>query len=151
VDEPVFEAGQAERIQGLRGAFAGSGRAQPQVERTKGHVFQHRGIEELVVGVLEQQSHGRAQGPEFLFAGRHRAAEADLPGVRLQQAHDDVQQRGLARAVGSVEPDAATGVEAQVSIVQYILCSAGVAKADSLKLKQRVLSHRSLRGDIRAR
>ena len=63
-----IDAGQA-----FQGQLAGLGFAESQVERPKGHVFDHGGAEELIVGILEQQAD--------LAADLRRSAGADLDSI----------------------------------------------------------------------
>lgn len=74
--------------------------------------------------------HGLDRGPRDGVAAQRQAA------LRGQQAHDGVQQRGLAGAVGADQGDDFAGLHAQLHILQHRLSAE--ADANVLQANQRV-------------
>lgn len=70
----------------------------------------------------------REQVPVPGAAGQ--AVEQDLPRPRLVQSHDQLHQRGLARAGGAHQRHALTGLHGKVEPTQEWLARAGVAEFD---------------------
>jgi hypothetical protein len=109
--------GRIHRLQ--RGQHAGVhlGRRQALVDRPEGHVVLHRGHEELVVGILE---HVADPAPHFGQAGTRQRDAFDRHAAlaRQQQAIDMLQQRRLARAIGTDDGHRLTRQDAQVDAAQ---------------------------------
>ena len=101
VGDPVGVPGQAQCRQDLLGIGAGLGGGAAQVERAEGHVFQHGGAEQLVVRVLEQETDPGADVVKVGLGPARLTEGADLARAGAGQADQQMQQGGLAGAVGS--------------------------------------------------
>ena len=82
--------------------------AEAELERTEGHVVEHRGAEELDVRVLKHQA-DLAMEPEAILAGghsRHVPAEClHRASAGSDNAVEELEQGGLAAAIGPQERD----------------------------------------------
>ena len=57
IGHPVFKAGQAQTFHSFPGDLNRLGRSFPLVQRAEGHILENRGTEELIVGMLKEQTH----------------------------------------------------------------------------------------------
>ena len=101
VRQPVFEPGQPEPLQRGRRTIPGFVLSAAKIQRPKGHVFQHRGTEKLILGVLEDQAHLAAQFPKVLFRFQRTPVKEDTAFLRCRQPHDQPEQRCFTRTVRS--------------------------------------------------
>lgn len=67
VRKAVFKARKAQVAQGFYGAFPCLVGGKTEVQGAKGHVFQHGGKEQLILGVLQHKAHLAAQAVKILF------------------------------------------------------------------------------------
>ena len=118
VGQAALESGQAELFQGPHGPLPRLVHGQAQIQRPEGHVIKHRGIEELVFGVLQDQTHFTAQGSKFLFPAQRLPVKKHPPLLRSHQSGDDMKEGGLAAAVGAVESGLLTGDKGEAHVVQ---------------------------------
>ena len=104
VDRPAAERERRDGRERLRHAPLHLLLREVQVPGAEGDVLLHGGGEELVVRVLEDEAH-----PLVELLGREAPdlplADADLPGLRLQQADKEADQRGFSRAVRAQDRD----------------------------------------------
>ncbi len=100
--EPFFKAGQTDLLQRPGDAGRQLGPAQAQLLRTEGDILPYGRTEQLIVRVLKQQAHLRAN--RFQMRRGYRSPENVHGGRRgrafRQEAVEVQEQRGLARPVG---------------------------------------------------
>lgn len=101
MDGAVAEMGEVEHGERCFGAVAGFFSGLAEIERAEGHIFDDCGREKLIIGVLKEQTHGLSYRSEMLFSGNMTAFEKYLTRRRSEQAHGDVEECGLACAVGA--------------------------------------------------
>ena len=119
VSQPIAKSGQPQQRQGVLGQAPGRLLVESPIQGPEGHVVEHRGIDDLVIGVLQQQADTLAYRPKILLRAHRPALEAHLAGIRAQQPHHDVQQRGLSRAVRPEKADAFPGPENEIQSAQH--------------------------------
>lgn len=86
-----------------------------------------------------------------LEEGGDPAADADGPGVRLQDAADDLQQGALAGAVGSDEPDRGPRLDVHADVAEgpeVLLVEVGPPEVDDPLLQRLLLADDEALGDV---
>ena len=132
--DPIGETREPEQVQDPLRVRPSLIRAAPQVEGTEGEVFEHRGTEQLVVRVLEQEADPGAHLEEVRLRPSRPAECQDLTPIRDPQSHQEMQQGGLAGPVGSDQGHPLPAPQAQVDPRQD--GSAPIAETDTAKLQQ---------------
>ena len=137
--QPVFEPGQPEPLQRGRRTIPGFVLSAAKIQRPKGHVFQHRGTEKLILGVLEDQAHLAAQFPKVLFRFQRTPVKEDTAFLRCRQPHDQPEKRRLAASVRTVQADLPVRVQGKIHIPED-LPSSGICERNMLQ-RENGLSH----------
>jgi hypothetical protein len=89
------------------------------VQRPKGDLVAHGGVEELSVGALKDHADAAAEALRRRFVSEGAVVDALAEGFdgalcRLGETGQDLQQRGLAGAVGAENGEALTAVDRQI-------------------------------------
>jgi len=132
IGHPVGKTGQTQALQSRQGNLPGLGRGFPQVQRAEGHIFQNRRAEELVVGVLKEQPDLPAHRDEIFFGPDLPAEDDDAPGLGPQQAHDQVQEGGLAAAVGADEAQMVLRSQLKAEVLKDRPAGARISEGDAV-------------------
>ena len=93
------------------------------MQGTEGQFIEHRGVEELDIGILEHQADLAAESKRKggfleLHSGDGLAAEGEIAGLRKDQAVEDAEQGGFAGTIRSQKGDALAPVHAEGKVVQ---------------------------------
>ena len=114
-----LEAAHAHRAEGTLDAMVQLRLGHAHVDGPEGHVLPHGGAEELVVGVLEDETD---RGADALDGGRlhGRAIDADAAVAAAEDAVEVQQQRGLAGTVGPHQGDLLAGLDGELDATQRL-------------------------------
>ena len=115
---PLFQSRQRHRRQRLRRPAAHLVGRQAEVQRAEGHVVEHRGVEELVVAVLEDDADAGRQPATLGRVARIEAADLKRPRLRRDHAGQAQEQTRFARAIGADQADALAGRDLERNAVQ---------------------------------
>ena len=137
IGHPVLEAFKSQPLHGLPGNLQCRGRRLPLIKGTEGDVLQDGGTEELIVGILEEQAHLLPDRHEILLFADCLSEDDDFARLGAEQAHDQVQQGGLAAAVGTDEAEVFARQELKIKVLENRTGSSGVGKGDVLQFDQR--------------
>ena len=141
VRDAVLEAVQSQQVQGFADHVPDPVMAQPQVQRTKGHILGHGRAEKLIVGVLEDKTDPVSHFPEIGLHPPRTAHDFHPAGQRGQKTHDDMNQGGLARSIGPDQSGSLPRHKAEIEVVQDRIFPV-VGKEDALEPDQRIgISH----------
>ena len=106
------------------------GRSFPLIQRPKGHIFQDGGAEELIVGILKEQAHLLPDIKKILLFFDFLPQDDYSSRLGPQQSHNQMQQGGLAAAVGTDQAQMFAGQKLKIKILKNRLGGSGVGIAD---------------------
>jgi len=118
IGDPFLKALKSEPGDGVASNPDGFRRSLSLVQRTEGHILDNGRTEELVVGILKQQAHLLPDLDEVLLFGNFLPEDHNFSRLGAQQTHDQVQESGLAAAVGTNEADVLARQELIVEILK---------------------------------
>ena len=136
---PVRKAVESEPDKGLQRPFAGGVRAESQIERPKGHIFQYGGEKRADPRHAGARSPPHSARMEIGVVAQQLALKAHAAARGLVQARDAAQQGGLAAAVGPVQADMLTGMQAKAHVPQHGLRAAFMVSVRSSRQKRGAL------------
>ncbi len=114
--ESVFVVVQIELSERVSSDFDGLYSGDVFVERSEGDIFDHGWAEELIVGVLEEQSESCANGREVGFCFTHFSEYFDGTVVGFEQSEHEVEECGFPRAVWAGESEPLLREELEVEV-----------------------------------